>query len=113
MNYLDSLQNSGSSFQMDMINNSPGSPVTLGGDKRRLLVFQVMTYLCDVTKISDLKWLFLIVITLEVSLSKLKYFRLNTKGWVISKKIGRAKSSSHNTSVLFCYVQSPLLSNLV
>ena len=97
MNYLDSLQNSGSSFQREMIlltgilkKNSPGSPVTSDGDRGRLPVFQVMTYLCDFTKTSDLKWLFLVVITLQVWLSKLKYFRLNTKMWVISKKIKRA-----------------------
>ena len=42
-----------------------------------------MTYLCDVTNTSDLKRLFLVVITLQVSQSKLKYFRLNTKRWVI------------------------------
>ena len=54
-------------------------------------IFQVMMYnLCEDTKTSDLKWLFLVVITLQVSLSKLKYFRLNMKRWVISKKIKRA-----------------------
>ena len=64
--------------------NSPGSPVTLDGDRRRLPVFQVMTYLSDVTNTSDLKWLFLVVITLQVSLSKLKYLRLNMKRSMIS-----------------------------
>ena len=97
MNYLDSLQNSESSFQREMIlltgifkKNSPGSPVTLDGNRKRLL--QVMTHLCDVTKTSDLKWLFLVVITLQVSLSKLEYFRLNAKRWVILKKIEKAQS---------------------
>ena len=63
MNYLDSLQNSGSSFQREMIllnwdfeKNSPRSPVTLDGDRKQLL--QVMMHLCDITKTSDLKWLF-------------------------------------------------------